>query len=169
MCNHCLVHRLLAIIAASLIGLAMFAGPASSAGPVAQQASLTGDPWIDQYVEQVPSATGGKPTRGLSGQDGIGSSNYSGLSQAEINALSEAGGQRYAAAMAAATPRTSAREAISREQAAAATPAATAALAETLAGGGDSGLGVLLPIILIGSVFGAIVLAGMRLRSRDSR
>jgi len=165
MCNHCLVHRLLAIIAASLIGLAMFAGPASSAGPIAQQASLTGDPWIDQYIEEVPTATGGRPSHGGNAL----SPDYSGLSKAEISSLAEAGGQRYAAAMAAATPRTSAREAISREQVAAATPAATAALAETLAGGGDSGLGVLLPIILIGSVFGAIVLAGMRLRSRDSR
>jgi hypothetical protein len=152
----------------------------------ASQSGLTGDPWIDQYIELVPSAGGGKP-------GGTHGRHKSGLSRSQIDALSAAGGDTFAAMTAASVGPVSAREAAllagkkgsrgrngsgnsadmdqataDRILAATATPALTATLVQSLGGSDDGGLGPVLPAALIGSLLGAVALAANRFRRNSN-
>jgi hypothetical protein len=83
---------------------------------------------------------------------------------AELAALAAAGGQRFAGAMAAGTPPISQAGGNSTED----MSKLTSTLAETLLPTGDTGLGIALPILLIGSLIGGIAIAGSRKKSARS-
>jgi len=139
---------------------------------MAAQSGLTGDPWIDQYIEQVPTGGGGRP----SNPNGV--ERYtSALGGNRLSALARAGGDRFAFAVAATVvpaPKSSAGKGdrdrtvnIEEAERLAAAPGAAESLVKAL-GGGGGGLGAILPIALIGSVLGAIALAASRFgRSGD--
>jgi hypothetical protein len=124
---------------------------AAFAGPAQASTAVTGDPWIDQYIEQVPTVTGDAVKNKGNGS--------SGLSDAQISELEARGGQRFAAATAATVPPV-ARKAT--DAAAAEVPSVPAALAGSL--GGSGGLGPVLPAALLAALVGAIALAFSRFR-----
>jgi len=154
------VHRFFGILAVLTAFLSLGAPAAFSATPVAQKSSFADSPWIDQYIEQIPGAGGGLHRDPRTGA-WIGSS---GLSGAELAALAAAGGQRFAGAMAAGTPPISQAGGNSTED----MSKLTSTLAETLLPTGDTGLGIALPILLIGSLIGGIAIAGSRKKSARS-
>lgn len=133
--------------------------PQVAGAAVATKANFNDDPWIDQYIELVPTAGG--PRQGGSGQAGDSSS---GFSDAYLAGLARAGGERYAAAIAAGAPNIKVVKPLAGDYGSMPT---TIALANALAGSDEGGLGLILPIVMIGSVFAAIAVAGGRLRERD--
>jgi len=168
-------RRILSLFAtaAAFLSISLVPSVASAA-----QSGLTGDPWIDQYIEQIPGAGGGKP----SGPRGH---HKSGLSGPEIAALADAGGDTFAQATASSVDPISAKQAAllaaksrrgtdglksadqstaDRIAAATATPAVTASLVQSLSGSDEGGLGPILPAALIGSLLGAVALAAGRFR-----
>lgn len=168
-------HRIVSSFAtaAAFLSISLVPGVAS-----ASQSGLTGDPWIDQYIELVPGAGGGKP-------GGPHGHHRSGLSASQIAALSDAGGDTFAQATAASVDPISAKQAAmlaaeaarkarglksdgqsaaDRIAAATAAPAVSASLVQSLSGADDGGLGPILPAALIGSLLGAVALAASRFR-----
>ena len=150
----------------------LLAGIPSAAS--ASQSGLTGLPWVDQYIEQVPTAGGGEISRDAHGRF------RTGLTRSEVNALADAGGDRMAAAIAASVSPlaggngpggsagtkagSSAKTAELRRRAESVEiPSASATLIDT-AGGGNGGLGPVLPAALIGSLIGAVALGASRIR-----
>lgn len=139
------------------------------------QGGLTGDPWIDQYIEQVPTAGGGKVTGGRKG------TLKSGLTKSQVGALVRYGGDRFASTVASSVVplegmdadlegKGGAKRAIEQRAKAAdqsRPPAVTAALIQSLSGS-DGGLGPILPAALIGSLIGAVALAASRIRRTGS-
>jgi len=164
-------RRILSLIAtgSSIASLAALPTAAS-----ASQSGLTGIPWVDQYIEQVPTAGGGKAVRDVTG------SRRTALTRSEVAALADAGGDRLAAAVAASvlplagsndgpggkggSGSSSAKSTASlrRQAEAVAIPSASATLIDS-ASGGNGGLGPVLPAALIGSMIGAIALAASRI------
>ena len=167
-------HRILSLFAtgAAFLSISLVPGVAAAA-----QSGLTGDPWIDQYIEQIPGAGGGKP-------GGSRGHHRSGLSGQQIAALADAGGDTFAQTTASSVDPISAKQAAllaaksgrradgsktgdksaaDRIASATATPAVTASLVQSLSGSGG-GLGPLLPVALIGSLLGAVALAAGRFR-----
>jgi hypothetical protein len=165
-------------ILASQVAVAGFSGTAS-----ASQSGLTGSPWIDQYIEQVPTAGGGKPVDHSGGP-------RTGLTRSEVSALAQAGGDTFAGATAASVvpiatqfrdsksssdsgkPTGANRSAhgaksVTDQVEAAALPSVSATLIQS-ASGGDGGLGPVLPAALIGSLIGAVALGASRLRRPNS-
>ena len=161
------------VTAAAILSVALGPSVASAA-----QSGLTGDPWIDQYIEQIPGAGGGKPSSPRGPR-------RSGLSGPEIAALADAGGDTFAQATAASvdpistkqaallaaksgrgagSPKSADQSAADRIAAATATPAVTASLVQSLSGSEEGGLGPILPAALIGSLLGAVALAAGRFR-----
>jgi hypothetical protein len=138
----------------------------------AAQSGVTGDPWIDQYIEQVPTASGGKPS------NPSGSGHHSGLTRAQVQELANAGGDRFAASAAMAVAPVqrgegsatgtgkgtgrSGRAKTSRIHA----PASTSAIIDAIKGT-DGGLGPVLPAVLIASLVGAIAFAALRSRRQS--
>lgn len=135
----------------------------------AAQSGLTGDPWIDQYIEQIPTPSGGKPTN-----QGGGARSRSGLGRGAVSALADAGGDRFAAVVSAVvTPTVKVKAtadgtgsggktlSVAQIEKDSRSPDRAGTLATAL-GGGGGGLGPVLPIALIGSVLGAIALAASR-------
>jgi hypothetical protein len=137
----------------TLVASAAFAGPAQAS------TAVTGDPWIDQYIEQVPTATGNLHTGNERSQ--------SGLSQQEIAQLAASGGQRFASVTASTVPPSSrsARRAGS-EALAVHVPSMPTALVTSI--DGDGGLGPVLPAALIGGLIGAVAFAISRSRRRSN-
>jgi hypothetical protein len=148
---------ILALTAASL------AAPASAV-------AYSGDPWIDQYVEQIPTAGGPKLPGGQ--QRG-------GLSQAVVEQLDAAGGAQFASVTAASVPvgALAGKGAGRGPGSAGGKPAGSgsalpgdaqqpiAALASTITGD-HGGLGAVFPAVIIGTVLGGLGLAAFRLRKR---
>ncbi|MEI6447351.1 MAG: hypothetical protein WCO96_05650 [Actinomycetes bacterium] len=163
-------------ILALVLATVAFSALSVPMGASAAQSGLTGDPWVDQYIEQIPTASGGKPSNGPS--KGI----RSGLSSAQIVALANAGGDRFAAAAALAVAplpsagqgsepgsargsRSSSGSGIADDTQA----AGTAAVLFDAIKGSDDGLGPVLPGVLILSLVGAVAFAIVRgRRGRDS-
>jgi hypothetical protein len=142
-------------------------------GASAAQSGLTGDPWVDQYIEQIPTASGGKPSNGTA------KGPATGLSRSQILALANAGGDRFAAAAAlAVAPLPSAGKGSDRGGSKSASgsglaedtqAAGTAAVLFDAIKGSDDGLGPVLPGVLILSLVGAVAFAIVRgRRGRDS-
>ena len=137
----------------------------------ASQSGLTGLPWVDQYIEQVPTAGGGKVVRDVTGRQ------RSGLTSAQVNALADAGGDRMAAAISASVlPVTGggggsgpgsgsapATASIRRQAESVDLPSTTATLIDS-ASGSNGGLGPVLPAALLGSLIGAVALGASRIR-----
>jgi len=131
--------------------LVTLAASAAFAGPAQASTAVTGDPWIDQYIEQAPTVTGDSVKA---------KGNFkSGLSDAQIAELESRGGQRFAAATAATVP-PGTRTAIN--VVAADVPSAPAALAGSL--GGSGGLGPALPAALLAALVGGVAFAFARFR-----
>ena len=131
--------------------LVTFAVSAAFAGPAQASTAVTGDPWIDQYIEQAPSVTGDavKSTRKV----------QTGLSEAQVQELAARGGQRFASVTAATVP-PSARNAAGAV--AADVPSVPAALASSI--GGSGGLGPVVPAALLAALVGGIAVAFSRFR-----
>ena len=142
------------ILSLLLVTVAAFV---ASASPALASGAVTGDPWIDQYIEQVPTAAGPHSSSGHT---------HAGLSQGQINSLQDAGGSTFAAVTAASVPSAARSASASGRRALAAdtsAPSVPAALASTF-DGGSGGLGPILPAALIGTVIGAFLLAAARQR-----
>lgn len=158
------------IIALVLTTAFFSSGLAAPMAASAAQSGVTGDPWVDQYIEQVPTASGGKPTSAAA------KGPRTGLSRAQIVALADAGGDRFAAAAAlAVAPLPSAgkgsrssgdRVAGKSDSANDAKAAGTVAVLINAVKGGDNGLGPVLPAVLILSLVGALAFAVSRTRRR---
>lgn len=140
--------------------LVTLATTAALASPAQASTAVTGDPWIDQYIEQVPSVTGEVRTGG--------EKLNSGLSREQISQMAEAGGQRFAYVTAATVPRTSAkaRNGAGATVLAVHVPSIPTALTTSL--DGDGGLGPVLPAALLGGLIGAIAFAFSRFRRNAS-
>lgn len=158
-------------ILASLVAIAAVSFTPGLVGAAsAAQSGLTGDPWIDQYIEQIPTAEGGKVNdRGGKPRSGLGSG--------QISNLATAGGDNFAYAVAAMVlpankatkdgktsgPAVGTAEYVNQIERKAAAPSTTSSIIASL-GGGDGGLGAILPIALIGGLIGGIALAASRFR-----
>ena len=155
------MHRRVAILACLAALAAAALAPTAATANTATSASFSDDPWIDQYIEQIPSAGGpkkpGNGARDFNSASGGFSENY-------LAGLSRVGGDRYASAMAAAAPRIKTTKPLS---AGVAPISSASALVDTLSGSADGGLGLILPITMIASVFAAIAIAGSRLGRRN--
>ena len=166
-------RSILSSVATAVALVAIAAAPGSAFGA---QGGLTGDPWIDQYIEQVPTAGGGKPT------GGAGSGGKTGLTRTQITNLVRYGGDRFAATVAASVapigdsadgtatngkPGTKRIAEVAKSADKAEPPTVSAALIQSLSGS-DGGLGPILPAALIGSLIGAIALAASRIRRTGS-
>ncbi len=135
--------------------LVTLAASAAFAGPAQASTAVTGDPWIDQYIEQVPSVTGEVRT----GNEKL----RSGLSREQISQLADDGGQRYAYVTAATVPpQPKAAKGARTAVLAVNVPSIPTALTTTLDGGG--GLGPVLPAALIGGLIGAFAFAFSRFK-----
>lgn len=137
---------------------------AAVAVPAQASSTVTGDPWIDQYIEQVPTAGGG-----VSGGD----HRPTGLSKHEVSALADAGGDQFAAVTAAVVPasdalrpaRKSGRNPADRTNVP--IPSMGSAVVSTFSGSGG-GLGPVLPAALLGGLVAAIAFSGIRLHKSGS-
>jgi hypothetical protein len=136
-----------------------------------------GNSGVQQYVESVPTASGNRPTNsvhvggaGGGGRGGGGGGGISPSTQRQLTALGAAGADT--AALAKATgPRTSrrtqrraAKPLVAGGGRAAKSP--VAAVADTVAGS-TSGLGTLLPVILLGTLLGSAAIAIVRRHGRS--
>lgn len=157
------------ILAPLIATTAIIASLAAAGTAVAAQSGLTGDPWIDQYIEQVPTAGGGKPTnRSVRPR--------SGLSRSEVSTLARAGGDGFAYAVAAtvAPLPTEAKGGAGARRGKTAgdferrstSQDAAAAIAQAFSGSGG-GLGPVFPLTLIGVALAGIALGISRLRGAD--
>ncbi len=138
----------------------------------ASQSGLTGLPWVDQYIEQVPTAGGGKVVRDVTGKQ------RTGLTRSQVSALADAGGDRMAAAISASVLPVAGRgsgsgpasrsgttpaASIRRQAESVDLPSTSATLIDS-ASGSNGGLGPVLPAALLGSLIGAVALGASRIR-----
>jgi hypothetical protein len=148
------------------VSLVLFALPGSA---VAQQTNAPpGNAGIDEYVEIVPEATGGKSLRAPSGRP---TGSLSAGERRELEALGE-DGKALAEVIEATGPSTSTSSEARRPAPSAAAgaergQAPVTAVVEAVAGGGSGGMGLLLPIIL-GSTL-ALMAAAAVARRRSAR
>jgi len=142
--------------------LVTVAASAAAAAPAYASSAVTGDPWVDQYIEQVPNATGEVKTGNTK--------SHSGLSRQQVQNLSNEGGDRFASVVAATVPGgpgSGPGGTSSSSTASVSVPSVPAALGTALEGD-SGGLGLVLPAALIGSVIGAFALAFSRQRRNHS-
>ena len=146
-------NRSLALLLVGLVTCGALASPAAAA------AAVTSDPWIDQYIEQVPTPTGAVRT----GAEKL----PSGLSASEVAALNRAGGDLFAGVTAATVPPRSPDLSKADRMATVTATSIPVALTTTLSGG-SGGFGLVLPAALLGSIIGAFGLAASRARRGNS-
>ncbi|MCX6388820.1 MAG: hypothetical protein NTX07_08865 [Solirubrobacterales bacterium] len=145
--------------------LVTVAASAAAAAPAYASSAVTGDPWVDQYIEQVPNATGEVKTGNTKSR--------SGLSRQQVQYLSNEGGDRFSSVVAATVPGgpgsggPGSGGTSSSSTASVSVPSVPAALGTAIEGD-SGGLGLVLPAALIGSVIGAFALAVSRQRRNHS-
>ena len=147
-------RKSLAPLLVTLATTAAFAAPANAS------TAVTGDPWIDQYIEQVPSVTGEVRT----GSEKV----KSGLSREQISEMADAGGQRFAYVTAASVPATRKRSRTGAHGSVLAVHVPSIPTALTTSLDGSGGLGPVLPAALFGGLLGAFAFAFARFRRNDS-
>jgi hypothetical protein len=131
-----------------------------------------GNSGVQQYLESVPTASGNRPTNsvhvggaGGGGRHGGGGGGITPSTQRRLTALGAAGAGVAALTKATAprisrrTPRRAAKRLAAGGGRAAKSP--VAAVADTLAGS-TSGLGTLLPVILLGTLLGSAAIVVVR-------
>ena len=158
--------RRLAALIACLLGLTV---PAVSAQA---QTAPPGNSGIDEYVETAPSASGGRSTRGESGGGGApgAAATLPGDTRRALEAQG-ADGKRLAELLEseAANPRSSGAPRRSSAPLADGDGGDSAfeAIVQTATSGSSDGMGIVLPLILVGSLL--LVLATALLRRRAAR
>ena len=140
--------------------LVTVAASAAAAAPAYASSAVTGDPWVDQYIEQVPNATGEVKT----GNE----KPHSGLSRQQVQYLSNEGGDRFSSVVAATVPGGPGPSGTSSSSAASVSVPSVPAALGTAIEGDSGGLGLVLPAALIGSIIGAFALAVSRQRRNHS-
>jgi hypothetical protein len=133
-------------------------------GPVAvsSTALAQNSAGVDEYVEELPGAGGGKPGPGADDSGGPGGGP---LTPAQVDSLEELGSDGAAAAALAQAGGTGRADRAESSAPAPAEPDDDSGVAEIvggLAGNSDAGMGVALPIILVGAL--AVAVASLFLR-----
>jgi hypothetical protein len=149
----------------TLVALMLLALPAAAMAQEPQTNAPPGNSAIDEYLETVPSSTGNQRPR----QPGSGGANGSGpvLTAAQRKRLERLGpdGKILADAVdATAPPAAKPRQKIDPTSAEGRSPIAAILEAAVGSDGGD-GMGIFLPVILLGSLLGVIALVMLRRRS----
>lgn len=141
----------------ALVALLLLALPATAP---AQTNAPPGNSAIDQYLETVPGATGNQVPR----KPGTGKRILTPEQRAELERLGPDGKILADAIEATAPPAPESRQRIDVDGVEGRSP--VEAILDAVAGGdGGEGMGIFLPLILLGSLIGVIVLVLLRRRS----
>ena len=160
--------RAVAVIASALAGLVLAAAPVSAR---VHKLAPPGNSAIGQYLEVIPTAAGGQPTSNLTGSGKSGSSSaisastrralgaQGALGSADARFVQGTGPSRHT------SPRPKALAVRPVRPALVSSPSPVSSVLKSLAGSsGSGGLGLLLPILLVGTAVGGGALALWRHR-----
>lgn len=153
-----MTRTVLALVALALMALP---GPATAQQP--QTNAPPGNSAIDEYLETIPAASGDRRPRPPAAGTGSGSA----LTPGQRARLERLGpdGEQLAAVVDATSPKREPERAIAPPVAEGRSPLSGALEAATGADSDAGGMGVLLPLLLLGTLLGVIALVVVRRRS----